>query len=150
MSSTSSSTLASDVSVAAVLRDSGAAVSCPQTTLEPNEQMTCTLGGIAKACQQQNLGSVLAYAPDLTEVTDQDWARYFGQHHASLGLEKRVNGEDADGPDTDDGPWPRIPVGETIQWTFVVTNTGDVELTGVAVADDHGLAVSCPKAVLAA
>ncbi len=133
-----------------VVTDDGATVPCPQTVLEPNESMTCTLGGLAKACQQHNMGEVNALAPDGTPVTQTDPAWYFGQPNASLGLEKRVNGDDADGPDTDTGPWPRIPVGQAIAWTFVVTNTGDVELTGVTVADDKVPAVSCPKQVLQA
>jgi streptogramin lyase len=48
-------------------------------------------------------------------------------------LEKRTNGEDADDP-----PGPAIQVGETVTWTYVVTNTGDVDLTGVRVVDDNG------------
>lgn len=131
-----------------VVSDGGVTVTCPQTELAPNESMTCTLGGIAKACQQQNLGKVDALASDGTPVTDDDPAFYFGQPHASLGLEKQVNGEDADGPDTDEGPWPHIPVGQMIAWTFVVTNTGDVELTDVGVVDDQLPTVSCPKQVL--
>jgi hypothetical protein len=131
-----------------MVTDAGAPVSCPQTVLAPNESMTCTLGGLAKACQQHNVGEVKASAPDGTPLTQTDPAFYFGQPNATLGLEKRVNGEDADGPDTDQGLWPRIPVGEMIAWTFVVTNTGDVELTNVSVADDQLPAVHCPKQVL--
>jgi hypothetical protein len=131
-----------------VTDSSGATVSCPHTSLEPQEVMTCILGGTARACEQHNVGRVVAYGPGFTEVSDEDYAYYTGGHHASLGLEKRVDGQDADGPDTDQTPWPRIPTGQTIQWTFVVTNTGDVELTGVSVADDRGPTVSCPKEVL--
>ncbi|MCH8869786.1 MAG: hypothetical protein IIC85_08745, partial [Chloroflexi bacterium] len=37
----------------------------------------------------------------------------------------------------------------TILWSYVVTNTGDVDLTGVTVTDDQGVAVTCPLTALA-
>jgi hypothetical protein len=59
-------------------------------------------------------------------------------------MEKLVNGEDADTP-----PGPSISVGSAVQWTYQVTNTGDVQLTSVTVTDDRGVAVTCPKTALA-
>jgi hypothetical protein len=50
-----------------------------------------------------------------------------------IDLEKRTNGQDADAP-----PGPTILVGDPVTWTYVVTNTGDVDLTGVTVTDDNG------------
>ena len=44
-----------------------------------------------------------------------------------------------------DGP---VRVGDTIRFTFVVTNTGDVTLTRVHVVDPMLGAVSCPRATL--
>ena len=32
-------------------------------------------------------------------------------------------------------------------WTYVVTNTGNGELTGVAVTDDHGVTITCPPEI---
>jgi hypothetical protein len=37
-----------------------------------------------------------------------------------------------------------------VSWEYVVTNTGTVGLTGVAVTDDRGVRVTCPAATLAA
>ncbi len=62
----------------------------------------------------------------------------------SIDIEKYTNGDDADMP-----TGPKIPVGGMVEWKYVVKNTGNVELTGVAVTDDKLGAISCPKTVLA-
>jgi LPXTG-motif cell wall-anchored protein len=46
-------------------------------------------------------------------------------------IEKWTNGDDADS-----APGPSITVGDAVTWTYVVTNTGQVDLTGVVVTDD--------------
>ncbi|MCI0440522.1 MAG: hypothetical protein L0177_15525 [Chloroflexi bacterium] len=62
----------------------------------------------------------------------------------AIDIEKATNGEDADSPT---GPF--IPVGGAVNWTYVVTNTGNVPLSNVAVTDDQGVVVTCPKDTLA-
>ncbi|MBT8048581.1 MAG: hypothetical protein HKN57_13540 [Xanthomonadales bacterium] len=62
----------------------------------------------------------------------------------SVDIEKATNGFDADEP-----TGPQIPVGNAVAWTYVVTNDGELPLTGVAVSDDQGVAVSCPSDTLA-
>lgn len=47
-------------------------------------------------------------------------------------IEKSTNGQDADTPT---GPY--VTVGGAVRWTYVVTNTGDVDLTNVTVTDDQ-------------
>jgi large repetitive protein len=42
---------------------------------------------------------------------------------ASINVVKFVNGQDADSP-----TGPHVPVGSTVTFTYVVTNTGDVTL----------------------
>ncbi len=64
---------------------------------------------------------------------------------ASIRIKKSTNGQDAD-----DAPGPTITVGAAVSWDYVVTNTGTVALTGVAVTDDRGVRVTCPAATLAA
>jgi len=59
-------------------------------------------------------------------------------------LEKATNGIDADDP-----PGPSIPVGDPVTWTYVVTNTGNVTLSSIAVTDDQGVTVDCPVNALA-
>jgi len=62
----------------------------------------------------------------------------------AIDIEKATNGEDADAP-----PGPQVLVGDPVTWTYVVTNTGAVDLTGVTVTDDQGVAVTCPQDTLA-
>ncbi|MEA2564433.1 MAG: large repetitive protein [Acidobacteriota bacterium] len=52
---------------------------------------------------------------------------------------KLTNGEDADA-----APGPSIAIGDTVTWEYLVTNTGEIELTGIEVEDDQEGAVSCP------
>jgi hypothetical protein len=121
------------------------AVTCPKTALDPGESMTCTAGGIAQACQYSNTATVQGNPPGEGEpVSARDDSFYFGQHSAAIAIDKKTNGEDAAQP-----PGPTVTVGSTVQWTFVVTNTGDVALTEVVVSDDRAGAVSCPKTGLA-
>jgi hypothetical protein len=105
--------------------------------------MTCTLSDVAEACQQSNVGTVTGVAPDLTQMTDQDPAHYFGTVNAALQVETALNGQDADIP-----KGPEVPAGSVLSFTYVVKNTGDVALTGVQVTDSKGVAVSCPKSAL--
>ncbi len=127
----------------AVTDDQGVVVSCPQTTLAVGESMTCTASGIAVAGQYANIGTVSGTPPVGAAVSDEDPSHYFGSAPA-IEIEKATNGEDADA-----APGPSIPVGEAVTWTYVVTNTGNVDLTEVAVTDDRGVVVSCPQTTLA-
>jgi hypothetical protein len=64
----------------------------------------------------------------------------------SVSIHKTTNGTDAQ-----EAPGPRIVVGDPVAWGYEVTNTGTVDLTGVAVVDDQGVAVDCKgKTTLAA
>ncbi len=47
-------------------------------------------------------------------------------------LEKFTNGEDADDPEG-----PTLEVGESYDWTYVVTNVGELDLFNVVVTDDR-------------
>jgi len=123
--------------------DSSLTVSCPKTTLEPGESMTCTAHGIARPCQYENLGTALGTGPDGLHYQDTDPSHYYGLAHPDVKIEKATNGVDAD-----TAPGPEIQVGATVTWTYAVTNTGDVPLTQVSVVDDQEGAVSCPRTVL--
>ena len=133
---------AEDLSQVSVTDDRGVVVTCPKTALAPGESMTCTATGTATVGQYANVGTSTGRTPCAVTVSDTDPAHYFGIHPA-ISLEKLTNGVEADTP-----PGPMILVGATVQWTFVVTNTGDVRLAGVSVTDNRGVAVTCPKTAL--
>ena len=57
----------------------------------------------------------------------------------SIGLEKATNGHDADA-----APGPTLSAGDSITWTYVVRNTGNLVLNVISVTDDQGVDVSCP------
>jgi len=120
------------------------AVTCPGTVLQPGESMTCTASGIAQACQYTNTATAEGHPGQGETVTARDDSFYFGQHNAAITIDKKTNGEDAPQP-----PGPSLIAGTTVQWTFVVTNGGDVTLTDVVVTDDRAGAVTCPKSSLA-
>ncbi|MFK8014057.1 MAG: SdrD B-like domain-containing protein, partial [Gammaproteobacteria bacterium] len=63
---------------------------------------------------------------------------------ASIDIEKATNGEDADTP-----TGPSIIAGDTVNWTYVVTNTGELTVNNVSVSDDQGVTVTCPSDTLA-
>lgn len=44
------------------------------------------------------------------------------------------------------GDGVEITVGDTVTWSYLITNTGNVPLTGIAVSDDQGVTVTCPAA----
>jgi len=52
----------------------------------------------------------------------------------SLMIQKATNGEDAD-----TAPGPSIEVGDIVNWTYVVTNPGNVPLENIIVTDDQGI-----------
>jgi len=127
-----------------VADDHGVEVSCPKNELAPEEFMICTAEGTAKASPYANIGTVSAEDPNSGTVFDEDPSHYFGAS-AGIDIQKETNGSDADNP-----PGPSIPVGDSVEWTYIVHNTGNVTLTDVAVADSKGIAVSCPKTSLSA
>lgn len=129
----------------AVTDDQGMAVSCPATTLAAGHSMTCTATEKATVGQHAHMGHVTANAPCGPALTAQDVAYHVSSEQPAIHLEKLVNGNDAD-----TAPGPEIAIGSALLWTYVVTNTGNVSLTQVQVVDDKGVAVTCPKAALAA
>jgi len=147
--------------------DQGVEISCPGTQLAPEEFMTCRAEGIAEQGQYANIAKVTARDPDGNELTDEDPSHYFG---SSPGLEIKPFCRCCTGQP----PGPSLPAGEPVEYTYIVSNTGDVILTDISfttgeelpyvsayksngdlsdistrVMDNLGYAVSCPKTELA-
>ena len=82
-------------------------------------------------------------APAISDLDPAAYCNPFIQA-PSIDIIKYTNGEDANTP-----TGPEIQVGNPVAWTYLVTNNGNVALSEVAVTDDRGVAVTCPKTTLA-
>ena len=93
--------------------------------------MTCTGSASAQPDQYTNLSKVTAETPVGTIVSDEDPSNYFGSVPGIV-IQKSTNGDDAD-----EAPGPFIPVDGAVDWTYVVTNSGNATLSNVVVTDDQ-------------
>lgn len=85
-------------------------------------------------------GKVGEKVPGTTAQTFDQTCKVVGP---SVKIKKSTNGDDADS-----APGPSIAVGSPVTWTYVVTNTGTLNLTNVKVVDDRNVIVSCPGTTL--
>lgn len=115
----------------AVTDNQGVLVSCPKTTLTPGESMTCTASGTAVAGQYANIGTVNGQSPAGRPVTASNPSHYFGSQPA-IDIQKTPDNQ-------------TVPGGSTVTFNIVVTNTGNVTLTNVNVAD--AMAPNCNKLI---
>ncbi|WP_151772276.1 DUF7507 domain-containing protein [Streptomyces abyssomicinicus] len=123
--------------------DRVATVTCPDTTLEPGEDTTCT-GTYVVTEADAEAGSVTNTARavgdlDGSEVrSEPDTARIGvgGGGEPGLTVDKRVD---------DDRTYR---AGEVVTYRYVVTNTGDSALARVVVRDDRVGRVVCPSTTL--
>jgi len=105
-----------------VVDDEVGTITCPETVLAAGDLMTCEATGTVVAEQYTNTATVTGTPAEGGDVTDSDSSYYFGAN-PSISLEKT-----ADVATYSD-------VGETITYTFTVTNTGNVTLTDVEIDD---------------
>jgi len=121
-------------------------ITCPARYLDIGKSMTCTASGTARAGQYANTAWVTAWGYT-TMVKDTDPSHYYGVTHdykrPAVDLEKATNGEDADRP-----RGPEIPVGSTVTWTYVITNTGSEPLWGIYLYDEQEGRITCPARYL--
>jgi uncharacterized repeat protein (TIGR01451 family) len=137
--SNSGDTVLSDIYV---IDNQGVTVTCLETSLDPDDSMTCTASGTAQIGQYSNTATVYGTPPVGEVVSDSDTSHYFGTSPA-IDIEKATNGQDADGT-----PGPEIALGDPVDWTYEVVNRGNVPLTGITVLDDQGAVVDCPHTAL--
>ena len=98
-------------------------------TLGAGENQTFNRTGTAVLGRYQNNATANG-TYNGTEVMDTDPSHYFGMI-LSIDIEKSTNGEDADS-----APGPILNLSDNVTWTYVVNNTGNVNLTDVYVVDD--------------
>jgi len=99
--------------------------------LAPGATFTCSTTGVATSGQYENNGSVTAKNPETGEdVLDVDPSHYFGAV-PDVEIVKSTQGQDAD-----QAPGPSVRIGDVVRWTYRITNTGNTELSDLAVTDD--------------
>lgn len=120
------------------------AITLPQTTLEPGASMSATESSTVTAYgQYANLATVDGDFVGIP-VTDNDPSHYLApEANPDISIEKHTNGVDADNPR---GPY--LNMGDTVNWEYIVTNTGDVTLSNIVVIDDKIGAITLPKTTL--
>lgn len=114
-----------------VVDDQVADVQCPQDTLAIGESMICTASGTAISGQYANIATVIANAVTTagvnacSPVTDSDPSHYFGI-------------------------LPDLDIAQTVvvDWSYSVTNTGQITLENVLVDGGADVEISCPLETL--
>ncbi|MGH3370352.1 MAG: Calx-beta domain-containing protein, partial [Nocardioidaceae bacterium] len=76
-----------------------------------------------------------------TTVYDDDLSHHFGSD-PHIDVEKAINAVDPWHPtsleDADGAPIPELLIGTPVVWTYLVSNSGNVPLTGIVLVDDNG------------
>ena len=130
-----------DVALTSIVVDDDqlGSVTCPADALRAGQSMTCTMQGNAVEGEYRNEGRARA-SDGTNRVSDTDVSHYTGTDDAFAAIEvqKSTNGEDADDP-----TGPIVNVGDPIQWTYVVTNIGNVQIAQLSVTDRPQGTVPC-------
>lgn len=118
---------------------------CTIDNLLEGESASCTLDGIAEEGQYANIGIAIAKGRTWLQIAiDQDRSHYVGTlGHPAIDLEKATEGQDADA-----SPGPELNVDDPVEWTFLVSNTGDVDLSNVVVTDEAVQPVAGPESTV--
>ncbi len=138
------------VSLTAIsVNDARTAVTCPPGPLAPSASIACT-GDIAHTVTQADVDAGLVSNSATATATDAAANPVAAGPSSTdtpvtasrgLGLVKSAAVTDPDGNGTD--------LGDTITWSFLVTNTGTTSLSGLVVSDPTAGTVSCPVTSLA-
>lgn len=104
-------------------------ISCPKTALEPGESMTCT-AMVTVSVDTTNVATVQGTSPAGFPVNDTDDA-VVDVLIPGIEIIKTAGG-------AADGATYFAEPGELVTYTYEVTNTGDLTLSGLVVRDDNG------------
>jgi uncharacterized repeat protein (TIGR01451 family) len=118
------------------------AVSCPGTSLAAGRSMTCTATYVVTQADVAagtvvNAATASGLPPSGAAVTDDDTVTTPLAQLPAIGLVKSAD------------ITAELEVGDQVNYTFVVTNTGNVTLDGISVSDPMLTGVTCPAATLA-
>lgn len=101
--------------------------------LDLDEVWRFTANRISTAGQYRNSATFIAEEPNTAESTSAvDVSHHFGAV-ATMSIEKRTNGEDADLP-----TGPLVPVGNQATFDYLVGNEGNVPIEITSISDDNG------------
>ncbi len=116
--------------------------------LEIGETWNYSAVGTATPGQYENFAFAAGdpVGPSTVQVVDNDPSHYYGVI-SSISIKKYTNEADADLPTDPDVPV--IKVGAPVNWTYVVTNTGNVPIISWTVTDDIEGNASCSRSFLA-
>ncbi|HEU5037584.1 MAG TPA: hypothetical protein VFT70_11300 [Nocardioides sp.] len=124
------------------------AITCPSAALSPGAHASCTDKPYAltqadvDAGRVDNTATATGTPPSGSTVTDADSTSTPVAPQPSINLVKAASAvHDVNGNGIDDG--------DTVVYGFAVTNTGNITLTSITVADPKVGPVSCPSAPLA-
>ena len=117
-------------------------ITCPATTLAPAASTTChathlTTTADVDAGHITNTATVTGHPPTGPPVTGTDRATVHAIQNPGIQLEKTAFPTDYAEP------------GETIHYTYTVTNTGNVTLHAITLRDDRLGTITCPATTLA-
>jgi hypothetical protein len=117
-------------------------VTCALTTLGPGRSMTCSAARVTTqadvdAGRIANTADVTGHPPTGPPVTGTADATVVAIHRPGIALVKAAS------------PAEYAEPGETISYTYAVTNTGNVTLHAIALTDSRLGAVTCPESALA-
>ncbi len=104
--------------------------------------MDCTASGIAITGNYSNTATVSGKPPVGGIVSATDTSSYFGANPQIDIVKTTVGSNGTEG----DGVW--VVINEQVVWNDDATNTGNVALSNVAVTDNKGVTVTCPKKTL--
>ena len=125
-----------------VTDDKIASVSCPVTSLAPGASITCTADYPVDQDDLNNgfvtnNASVSGTPSGGTLVPPTDTVTVNGTQSPALTINKRAT------------TTTYAAVGDTLSYAYDITNTGNVEITGISVSDDRIATVTCPLTTLA-
>lgn len=119
--------------------------SCALRRLAPGQAVTCGLEVPAEPGNYGLLARAVAYDPAGDEIDTTAPLSFFVPVSVgpAVALEFLVDGLNGDQP-----AGPRIREGEVMTFSYIVTNSGGVPLTGLGVSDDAVGVVTCPTSTL--